>query len=124
MDHFERKLDDKNRLTIPSELRQEFPDGVVITRGFRNYLHMYPTQVWEEEMEAALNGTGWQLDRPAILSEEVADLNVTLRGGKTEVRLDGKQGRIGLEKHQLDFAGIKKDVVATRAGKYWRIAAN
>ena len=34
MDYFERKLDDKRRLTIPTELRAEFASGVVISRGF------------------------------------------------------------------------------------------
>jgi DNA-binding transcriptional regulator/RsmH inhibitor MraZ len=30
MDFFERKLDDKNRLTIPAEVRHEFEGGRVI----------------------------------------------------------------------------------------------
>ena len=34
VDYFTRKLDDKNRLTIPVELREEFRSGVVITKGF------------------------------------------------------------------------------------------
>jgi MraZ protein len=124
MDYFERKLDDKNRLTIPAELRQEFPGGqAVITRGFGSYLHLYPKAVWDEEMEAALKGEGWQLDKPAILSQELADTNVQLRSGRTEVSLDGKQGRITLEKHQVDFAGIRGQVAAVRAGKYWRLSA-
>ena len=45
-DYFERKLDDKRRLTIPTELRAEFASGVVLTRGFKNYLHLYPLSVW------------------------------------------------------------------------------
>jgi DNA-binding transcriptional regulator/RsmH inhibitor MraZ len=36
-DYFERKLDDKRRLSIPAELRGEFEGGVVITQGFQNY---------------------------------------------------------------------------------------
>ena len=32
VDYFQRKLDDKRRLTIPAELRDEFKSGVVITR--------------------------------------------------------------------------------------------
>jgi MraZ protein len=124
MDYFERKLDDKHRLTIPAELRQEFPGGkAVITRGFGSYLHLYPRTVWDEEVETALRGEGWQLDRPAILSQELADTNVALRTGKAETSLDGKQGRITLEKHQLEYAGITQSVVAVRAGKYWRLSA-
>lgn len=53
LDYFERKLDDKHRLTIPAEIRSEFASGVVITRGFQNYLHMYSKDVWEAEMEPA-----------------------------------------------------------------------
>ena len=48
LDYFERKLDSKRRLTIPSELRAEFAEGqVVITRGFGQYLHLYTKQVFK-----------------------------------------------------------------------------
>ena len=115
-DYFERKLDDKNRLTIPSELRQEFEDGtVIISRGFRNYLHLYSSKVWSQAMEPALTGD--------ILDERTADLNVQFRSGKVQVEMDTKQGRITLEQHLLDYAGISKDIVAVRAGSYWRISA-
>lgn len=114
-DYFQRKLDDKRRLTIPAELRAEFASGVVITRGFKQYLHMYSQAVWDEEVEAALEGD--------ILDERVADLNVQFRTGKTGGELDDKQGRITIEGHLLDYAGITSDVVVVRAGKYWRISA-
>lgn len=115
VDYFERKLDDKRRLTIPAELRDEFASGVVVTRGFDKYLHLYPKSVWDELVEPALNGD--------ILDQQVADLNVQFRTGKTEASLDTKQGRISIEQHLLDFAAITRDVVAVRAGKYWRIVA-
>lgn len=115
IDYFERKLDDKRRLTVPTELRSELEQGVVITRGFGQYLHLYPKTVWDEEVEAALSGS--------ILDERTADLNVKFRTGKTEAILDGKQGRITFEQHLLDYAKISREVVAVRAGKYWRISA-
>jgi len=113
MDYFERKLDEKRRLTIPTELRNEFASGVVVTRGFGDYLHLYPQQVWDREVEPALSGT--------ILDERIADLNVRFRRGKLAAELDQKQGRVTLEQHLLDYAGIDKDIVAVRAGAYWRI---
>jgi len=113
IDYFERKLDDKRRLTIPTELREEFSSGVVLTRGFGSYLHLYPKRVWDEQMEQALGGN--------ILDERVADLNVKFRTGKSESELDSKQGRIALEQHLLDYAGIDREVVAVRAGAYFRI---
>jgi MraZ protein len=115
VDYFERKLDDKRRLTIPAELRAEFESGVVLTRGFKQYLHLYPKSVWDNEVEPQLQGN--------ILDEKTADLNVQFRMGKSDDELDQKQGRVTVEQHLLDYAGIKRDVVAVRAGKYWRIQA-
>jgi MraZ protein len=115
VDYFERKLDDKRRLTIPTELRNEFASGVVITRGFKNYLHLYPKAVWDEHVEPQLQGN--------ILDEKTADLNVQFRMGKSETEPDRKQGRVSFEQHLLDWAGINRAVVAIRAGKYWRISA-
>ena len=113
LDYFERKLDDKRRLTIPAELRAEFAGGVVITRGFGTYLHVYPQSVWDQDVEPALSGS--------ILDEKTADLNVQFRRGKASSALDDKQGRITIEQHLLDYAGIDRQVEAIRAGKYWRL---
>lgn len=113
VDYFERKLDDKRRLTIPPELRSEFVHGAVITRGFGQYLHLYPKQVWDELVEPRLDGD--------ILDERIADLNVQFRMGKLETILDGKQGRVTLEQHLLDYAGIDRDIVAVGVGRYWRL---
>lgn len=115
IDYFERKLDDKRRLTVPSELHAEFDGGVVITRGFGQYLHLYPKTVWEEDMETALVGD--------ILDERIADLNVKFRSGKSEAELDAKQGRFMIEQHLMDYARIDREIVAVRAGKYWRLSA-
>jgi MraZ protein len=113
VDYFERKLDDKRRLTIPTELRNEFASGVVVTRGFGQYLHLYSQHVWDREVEPALGGS--------ILDEKVADLNVRFRRGKTDASLDQKQGRVSIEQHLLEYAGIDRELVAVRAGAYFRI---
>lgn len=112
-DYFARKLDDKRRLTIPADLRVEFSSGVVVTRGYKNYLHLYPRAVWDDLVEPELQGH--------ILDEQVADLNVKLRQGKTEASMDQKQGRVVLEQHLLDYAGINHEVEAIRSGKFWRL---
>jgi len=117
IDYFERRLDDTRRLTIPAELREEFLSGIVLTRGFGSYLHLYPKKVWEEEVEPALQASG------NILDEKIADVNVQFRRGKTEAELDQKQGRISIEQHLLDYSSITRDVVAVRAGAYWRLMA-
>lgn len=115
VDYFTRKLDDKNRLTIPVELREEFKTGVVVTKGFGDYLHLYPAAVWEKQVEPELQGS--------ILDERIADLNVQFRMGKTAAELDIKQGRVTLKQSQLEYAKIVKDLVAVRVGSYFRLIA-
>lgn len=115
VDYFERKLDDKRRLTIPVELRDEFASGVVVTRGFGKYLHMYPKNVWENDVEPTLQGTA------SIFDENIADLYIRFRVGKTEAALDQKQGRVLMSQHLLDYSGIEKALVAIRVGVYWRL---
>jgi DNA-binding transcriptional regulator/RsmH inhibitor MraZ len=75
---------------------------------------MYARHVWDEEIEPFLAGD--------IMSEEVADLNVKFRTGKIDVVPDAKQSRITLEQHLLDYAGIDREIVAVRVGKYWRLS--
>ncbi|HXY17821.1 MAG TPA: hypothetical protein VEH48_00140 [Candidatus Nitrosopolaris sp.] len=113
-DYFERKLDEKRRLSIPAEFRDEFADGVVLTIGFKNYLHLYPKAVWDQQVEPQLKGN--------ILDEATADLNVRFRMGKAESALDAKQGRIQIPQHLLKHAGIGREIVAVRAGSYWRLS--
>lgn len=116
VDYFQRKLDDKRRLTIPTELRAEFASGVVVTRGFQKYLHIYPAGTWNDDVEPKLKGS--------ILDEAIADLNVQFRMGKTDGEIDAKQGRITIEQHLLDYAGITRSVSCVRVGKYWRLMAD
>ena len=115
VDYFERKLDDKRRLTIPTELRDKFASGAVVTRGIGTYLHLYPKDVWDNMVEPKLDGD--------ILDEPIADLNVQFRMGKLEMSLDGKQGRITLEQHLLDYALVERDLIAVGVGRYWRLMA-
>lgn len=115
-DYFERKLDDKRRLTLPTEVRDEFKSGVVVTRGFKNYLHLYPKQIWDERVEPLLKGK--------ILDEETADLNVQFRRGKVDTVIDEKQGRFTIEQHLLDYASIDREVACVRVGEYWRLMVN
>ena len=71
--------------------------------------------MWNQTVEPALRGD--------ILDERIADTNVRFRMGKIESDLDLKQGRFTLEQHLMEYADIHKEVVAVRAGQYWRITA-
>jgi MraZ protein len=128
MRYFKRKLDDKNRLTMPVELRPEFEGGIILTPGFENYLHLYSKKVWEEDMESALEGR-WKGDaaKPAIIDQELADLTDRFTDGMVETMLDAKQGRVTIDPDLLRYAGIAMggEIVATRMpGNYWRLKAS
>ena len=114
-DYFERRLDDKRRLTLPPEIRDKFSSGVVVTRGFGPYLHLYPKDVWDNLVEPRLSGD--------ILDEKIADLNVQFRMGKIEAAIDQKQGRVTIEQHLLNYAGIDRELIAVGVGRYWRLMA-
>jgi MraZ protein len=86
-----------------------------VTRGFGKYLHLYPKDVWDNLVEPRLAGD--------ILDERIADLNVQFRMGKVELQPDDKQGRITLEQHLLEYAGIDRDIIAVGVGQYWRLLA-
>jgi len=116
VEYFARKIDDKNRLTIPSELHKVFRSGVVVTRGFEKSLHLYPKNLWDREMLKALEGE--------ILDEKITQLNEKFRIGKTQMQLDGKQGRIKLDKFQLSYAQINKEVIAYQAQKGFWVVKN
>ena len=68
IDYFQRKLDEKRRLTIPAELRSELKVALLLPAALK-YLHLYPKSVMGQAGRA-------QASRGDILSEEVADLNV------------------------------------------------
>ena len=43
---YEHQLDAKNRMIVPSKLRDELGDKVVFTKGIDNCLYLYPMDEW------------------------------------------------------------------------------
>ncbi|HUC20542.1 MAG TPA: hypothetical protein VMR98_03570, partial [Candidatus Polarisedimenticolaceae bacterium] len=97
MNNFERKLDDKKRLTIPVEVRPEFEGGyVVLTKGYDNTLALYSQKYWEEVIDPALEGD--------FRDVESFRLNRQIQSGQSRTHMDQKQGRITIEQRFLDYA--------------------
>lgn len=121
MNNFERKLDDKKRLTIPVEIRSEFSKGyIVLTKGYDNTLALYSQEYWEKVIEPALEGD--------FRDVESFRLNRQIQSGQSIMNMDAKQGRITIEQRFLGYAGIKKSInafrVKTAGGRsYWAIEA-
>ena len=103
----EHTLDDKNRLTLPSKLREQLGAQVVVSRGLDGCLYVYSEGEW------------------ARLAERVGSLDPFSREARTmqrwffasgsDAELD-KQGRMVIPAALLKIAGIGRDV--TVAGVY------
>lgn len=105
MGEYHHSIDDKNRLIIPSSLRQQTKDNkdeFVITRGLEQSLFLYPTLEWQS------------------LGERLKNLSTTKSNSRAFVRLlfsgahpvqPDTQGRITLPQGLKDFAQIEEKVV-------------
>ncbi|KKL69311.1 hypothetical protein LCGC14_2116210 [marine sediment metagenome] len=105
MGEYHHSIDDKNRLIIPSSLRQQTKnnkDEFVITRGLEQSLFLYPTLEWQS------------------LGERLKNLSTTKSNSRAFVRLlfsgahpvqPDTQGRITLPQGLKDFAQIEEKVV-------------
>ena len=78
---YERSLDEKSRLAIPSELRTGLGNGAVLTRSFDNCLCIYPAARWEALARAvddlplskdALYGV-WPLMEQGLIAARLGD---------------------------------------------------
>jgi MraZ protein len=100
---YEHAIDDKNRLTLPAKFRQEFADGVVLTRGLDGCLFAYRRADWEQIVETRLK----QIDQ---LSKEGRRLHRHFFSGAAEAELD-KQGRVMVPTALLEHANLGREVV-------------
>jgi MraZ protein len=100
---YEHTLDDKNRLTLPAKFRQDFAEGIVVTRGMDGCLFAYTRADWSSLVERRLS----TLDP---LSKEGRRMQRFFFSGAAETELD-KQGRVGIPTALLDHAKLGRDVV-------------
>jgi MraZ protein len=105
---YEHTIDEKNRLTLPAKFRQQFGDGVVVTRGMDGCLYAYTREDWARLVEERLR----VLD---TLSREARLMQRFFFSAAAEAELD-KQGRVMLPGALLESANLKREVVV--AGVY------
>jgi len=104
MGEYHHSLDEKNRLIMPSSLRQQLKkeDGeFILTRGLDMSLFLYPLSEWENLGKNLKNLSTSQSNTRAFLR--------LLFSGAHPVRLD-PQARITLPQSLKDFAGIDEKV--------------
>ena len=108
VDEYERQLDDRGRIILPSKLRDVVCDTVYITQSpSEKCLHLYTEEEWNK-VAAKVNQLPTATDRNAAAF-------VRLFFGKATAVTVDKQGRIPIAKKLIDYAGLSKDTVLVGA---------
>lgn len=107
---YNHKIDNKKRLSIPSDFRTELGDKAVITRGFENCLFLYAESDWKERAE--------KISQRSSLKSDARDLARVMLAGAREVNIDDL-GRILIPDYLKEYAELEKNVIV--AGLYNRI---
>ncbi|MBJ7459338.1 MAG: division/cell wall cluster transcriptional repressor MraZ [Thermoleophilaceae bacterium] len=105
--NYEHSLDAKNRLTIPSKLRQELGGQVVIGQSLEDCVAIWTPEGFDSYTAAFLDGL-----HP--LSDEARDLTAYFSGNSFDSELD-KAGRAMIPGNLLRHAAIDGDVVVVGA---------
>ena len=102
MGEYHHRIDEKNRLIIPSKFRNELGEKFVITRGLENCLFVYSLVEWENIVN--------KLRTLPFTKKDSRNFTRFFLSGATECMLD-KSGRVGITSPLVKYAGLTKDCV-------------
>lgn len=102
MGEFHHNLDEKDRVIVPSKLRNELGDEVVITRGLENCLFIYSKNEW--------NTVVAKLKTLPFTKKDARNFNRMFLSGAIFASFD-KQGRIKLSMPLKNYAELDKECV-------------
>ncbi|WP_138202588.1 division/cell wall cluster transcriptional repressor MraZ [Haloimpatiens lingqiaonensis] len=100
---YQHALDSKNRMIVPSKLREGLGDKFVLTKGLDGCIYAYPMDEW------------------AKLEEKLKGLPLTNKNARTFVRFffsganevtPDKQGRVLIPQSLCEYGNIKKEIVS------------
>jgi len=99
---YEVKLTDKNRVAIPKKIRDEFTEGLILSRGYEGCLILLDKKRWDD-FENIIN-------KGSILSISIRDTKRFIFGGAYELDVDG-QGRFVLPANLKQYAQINNEII-------------
>lgn len=111
------RLDDKGRLIIPAKFREQFEEGVVITRGQERCLYVFPV--------AEFTRLESQLRQAPVTSKQARDYLRVFLSGASDEAVDG-QGRVTIPQALRTYAGLDRECAVIGAGQrveIWAAAA-
>ncbi len=103
---FAQKLDDKGRLILPAKFRDQLGEGLVITRQQERCLAVWPTAVFQAEVERTAAGPS--------TSRGVREYQRMVASGASDESPDS-QGRVVVPPSLRQYAGLTKEIVVIGA---------
>ena len=100
---FNHNVDNKNRIIIPSKLRESLGETVIISKGLDGCLYIYPKNEWkifEEKLKAL-----------PMTNKNARAFVRLFYSGATEINPD-KSGRALIPKSLIEYGDIKSEVVS------------
>lgn len=109
---YQYKVDQKGRIALPPELREEFRTGVVLRRGAEKCVDIYPISQWEEMAH--------KLITPTPSRSKIRRMNRFIFGTAFKLYPDA-QGRIVIPPPLRQYAGITDTAVIVGVNHYLEI---
>ena len=102
MGEFHHNLDQKGRIIIPSRLREELGESIIVTRGLEDCLFIYSEKEWSKVVS--------KLKELPFTKKDARSFTRMFLSGATNAEFD-KQGRIKIASVLLDYASLEKECV-------------
>ena len=102
MGEYHHSLDEKGRIIIPKNYREELGESFIVTRGLENCLFVYAMSEWNKIVE--------KLKKLPFTKKDARNFTRFFLSGATIVELD-KQGRINIASPLMNYASLEKDCV-------------
>ena len=102
MGEYHHTIDDKKRIIIPSKLREELGNYVIITRGLEDCLFVYSENDWNQIVN--------KLKTLPFTKKDARSFTRLFLSGATVCEFD-KQGRITLTQSLTNYASLIKDCI-------------
>ena len=99
---YRHNIDSKGRIIIPSKIREEMGEKIVITRGLDGCLFGYNEKTWENIMQ--------KLNSLPFTKRDARNFTRFMTSGATLLEFD-KQGRINIPNYLNQYASLLHEVV-------------
>ena len=109
---FKHNIDAKGRLIIPSKLREQCGEKVVITKGLDGCLAVYTTEGWDKYYS--------KIEKLPTTKQKVRDF-VRLVTTLADDLVFDKLGRVNISSFLRDVGGLKKECMIIGAGDHIEI---